>query len=92
MNLPSPPSMHDGENAKSLNEFSFQGRPRLDVQGSLVLRMDNPSLTVTKELEHTEFSSDEKTGLGPNLFKAKFNLDNLDMGSRKPRAKPWWLG
>lgn len=58
-----------------------------DKKGHLVLKMPDPKLGVSKAALSSESFSDTKKGLGPILFKAKFNLNDVQLqeaGHRNP--------
>lgn len=50
-----------------------------DKKGHLVLKMPDPKLAVTKAALSSETFNDTKKGLGPILFKAKFNLNDVQL-------------
>ena len=50
-----------------------------DKKGHLQLKMPDPKLGVTKAALSSEVFNDTKKGLGPILFKAKFNLSDVQL-------------
>lgn len=50
-----------------------------DKRGRLVFKMPDPKLGVSKAALNSETFNDTKKGLGPILFKAKFNLNDVQL-------------
>ena len=48
-------------------------------RGNLVFKMPDPKLGISKAALNSETFSDTKKGLGPILFKAKFNLTDMQL-------------